>query len=122
MVSTNQRRPGPVDVVVALAGDGDAVVERSFADSSRADDREKETLFSINALKCSPPPPPAVQAATESTTWQRVRKKKEEADVNSVASSQVTRSSCNGKPGKSKKIFSSTTGTERLMRPTQSSG
>jgi hypothetical protein len=122
MVSTNQRRPGLVDVVVAPAGDGAAAVERNFTDSSRADDGEKETLFSINALKCSPPPPAAVQAATESTAWQRVRKKKEEADVNSVASSRVTRNSCNGKPGKSKKIFSSTAGTERLMRPTQSSG
>jgi hypothetical protein len=118
LVSTNQRRPGTVDVVVAPA----AAVEPSFTDSSRADDGEKETLFSINAWKCSPPPPAAVQAATESTAWQRVRKKKEEADVNSVASSRVTRSSCNGKPGNSKKIFSSTAGTERLMRPTQSSG
>lgn len=121
-VSTNQRRPGPVDVVVAPAAAAAAAVERSFTDSSRVDDGEKETLFSINALKCSPPPPSAVQAATESTAWQRVRKKKEEADVNSVASSRVTRSSCNGKPGNSKKIFSSTAGTERLMRPTQSSG
>ncbi len=106
MVLTNQKRPGLVDVVVAPAGDGAAAVERSFADSSRADDGEKETLFCVNALKCSPPP--VVQATTESTAWQRVRKKKEEVDVNFVASSQVTRSSYNGKPGKSKKIFSST--------------
>jgi hypothetical protein len=84
-----------------------AAVEQSFADSSRVDDTEKESLFSINALKC-PPPAARVQAATKSTTWQRVRKKKEEADVNSVASSRVTRNSCNGKLGKSKKIFSST--------------
>jgi hypothetical protein len=122
LVSTNQRQPGPVDVVVAPAGDGAAAVEWSFVDSSKADDGKKETLFSINALKCSPPPPPPIQVAIESTAWQKVRKKKEEADVNSVAFSQVTRSSCNGKLGKSKKIFSSTTRTERLMRPTQSSG
>jgi len=76
----------------------------------------------INYMRCSPPPPAVVQASTESIPWQRVRKKKEEADVNFVASSRVPRSSYNGKHGKSKKIFSSTAGTERLMRPMQSSG
>jgi hypothetical protein len=73
-------------------------------------------------MRCSPPPAATVQAATESIAWQRVRKKKEEADVNFVASSRVRRSNYDGKPGKSKKIFSSTAATERLMRPTQSSG
>jgi hypothetical protein len=37
LVSTNQRQPGPVDVVVAPAGDG-AAVERSFTDSLKVDD------------------------------------------------------------------------------------
>jgi hypothetical protein len=70
-------------------------------------------------MRCSPPPPAVVQAATESIPWQRVRKKKEESDVNFVASSWVPRSSYDGKHGKNNNIFSSTAGTERLMRPMQ---